>query len=259
MLKELFDALTGQAVAANAVTVVRPDAEPDHVYYLFQQGKEPKKVEAAASPRRHRACDLQAVVAFAERCKDFGSVVWYCRTGVVCLTADEDRRDSVTLPLDLSPQMKAVQALEAIKKAMGQAEIVFALRTTFKACLGRAGNLLEVLRRVNFSASSAGGGTVEHGKRSVGKSLESQITGAAALPEYVTLDVPIFATAFPGIRGTVECALEPYPETQTFQLLPLPGEVERAVAGGEKAVGELLAQQLAEAGADGVPVYYGQP
>jgi hypothetical protein len=73
------------------------------------------------------------------------------------------------------------------------------------------------------------------------------------LPEFVTLSVPVFAGPLAGWRREVPAALEVDPETETFQLIPLPGAIEAAVCSAEARVGEYLAEGAGE----GVGIFYG--
>ena len=252
MLKEFIDCISERAVKAAGPFVTPVAAEPEHVYLLngVRQIAEPR-------PRDHKAMSLQTIVAFAMRDVDSHDgnppATWYSRSGVVLLLSDTTRRDRVTLALDYSPQLKRLQALEAQPKPFGQRELIFMLRTTFAHCLAPAGNILDVLRCVKWRSKAAADATVQHGKTSIGKTLEQELTGTGALPEYLTLDVPIFASGFPALRGNVELALEPDAATETFQLLPLPGSIETAIADAEARIGAELRAALGE----GAAIYYG--
>ena len=84
-----------------------------------------------------------------------------------------------------------------------------------------------------------------------------QITGTDALPEYVILEVPVFTNPALAQLFPVECALEPDAGTQTFKLIPLPNEIERAIGDGERMIAQMLAASMGEAGM--ANVHYGKP
>ena len=77
------------------------------------------------------------------------------------------------LPLAFSPQLLRLMKWEAdgTGGAMQQKTAVLTLRTLFDGCVPE--NLLPVLRRIRFGSTSEGAGTVEHGRRSTGSSIES--------------------------------------------------------------------------------------
>jgi hypothetical protein len=229
-------------------------AEPEHVYWLDAAGDgELKRQEAEPAPRAHTARDLTAVIQFALREGAGVPAVWYSRAGVVCLTDDGTRRDRVTLPLGFSPQLTRLLEWERTTTPLQQAAAVLALRTLFDGCCDAS--LLAVLRAVKFETRTGGTGEVQHGKRSIGQSLEASITGADVIPEYTVFRVPLFAAGLPH-ADSIRCAVEPNPGQASVTFLPLPGMIEAALAAAERAVGLQLADALAEAK---VPVYYGSP
>jgi hypothetical protein len=134
-----------------------------------------------------------------------------------------------------------------------QADFVRLLRITFAGCLGPAGNLLEIVRKIQFRVNQAGRSEVQHGKASIGKSLEAELTGAGALPEEVVFQVPIFESGFQDLE-MVGCALEVDPQTETFQLIPYPRSIEEALSVAEERLGAELTASL-----EGVRVFHGVP
>ncbi len=254
MLKEFVDAIAAQAVEAKGGRFLKPAQEPAHVYYLVTPDGKVERVEGAPEPRRHAAGNLQAVIDLAKNLPEPGhAVVWYHRTGVVLVMDDSTRRDTVTLGLELSPQVLTLHAQEQRATAFKHADFLKLLRVNFADCLHRTGNLMESLKKVNFQAGKVVDSSVGHGKASVGRSLESQVTGTAAIPEQIDLDVPVFSTRQE--RCIVRCALEPDGATETFSLIPLPGQIEAGIRAAEERVGVILHADL-----KGVaPVYYGRP
>lgn len=255
MFQEAIQYVVDEARKSAEVKIIQPLAEPENVYYLQAPGGALNKVTAAPPLRRHVALDLTAVAEFAESHSGTAEV-WFSREKVVCVLDRSDARESVTLALEFSPQLRELQRLEQNPRAMDQRSAVYLLRTTFRRCLGRAGDLLNVLRAVRFNAQSAGEGVVQHGKSSIGKTLAQEITGAGNLPEYVVLEVPVFTNASLAAPFPVECALEPDAATQTFKIVPLPNEIERAVSDGERLIAQTLAASL---GGVEVPAHYGKP
>lgn len=256
MLKEFLEYLSVQAVRAARPVIDEAAPEPDHVYRLNMPDGTSQLVEATPEPRGHRAMSLQPILNFAAKYSE-EAAVWYYRHAVVCLTDDETRRDRITLALEQSEPLKKLQAIAG--KPIDQREFLLLLRTTFARCLGRAGNLYAVLRAVKFQVNQAGHSNVGPGKASIGKTLEQEITGSADLPETIELDLPIFETGFPMLRGVVECALEADPATQKFSLIPLSGDIEREIAEAEAKIADLLVDGLKLVNAESVPVYYGSP
>jgi hypothetical protein len=253
MLHEALKYVIDEARKSAEARVIKPPDEPAGIYYVQHPDGTIKLMKAAPPLAHHVALDLSAVADFAVANEQ--SQVWYSREKVVCVLDDADRRETVTLTLEFSPQLRELQKLERSPTPMDQRAIVYLLRTTFKRCLGRAGNLLETLRAVRFNSNAAGEGVVAHGKSSVGKRLEQEITGVNALPEYVTLEVPVFTNATLAKLFAVECALEPDAANGNFKLVPLPNEIERAVTESEFAIAQGLGALL---GKDFGRMHYGK-
>jgi hypothetical protein len=262
MLKETIDAIGALAVAASVPRVLPLDLEPDHVYAIADPKSGSLQIrQAVPSPRKHLAASPQAVFELAKQFSMPGHNValWYHRTGLIALLDDDTRRDKVTLPLELSPQIKTLQELEKTPRTFKQHEFRKLLRITFCDCLALCPNLIAIIERVKFRVGGQVEAAVGHGKASVGRQLESEVTGTGSIPEYVDLYVPIFASGFSGgsFSGCrVRCALEPDAPSESFQLIPLPGQIEEAIAWGESQIAKVIAE--ADLG-ESVAVYHGIP
>jgi hypothetical protein len=269
MFKEFLEYLSKQAVKAASTKVVKPPGEPAHVYWLDDRQNGLKQCVAEPTPRNHQASNLKTIIDLA---KDFGlnsdgeqsvddngsaineTVVWYNRNKIVLIANDETRRDRVTFNLAISPQLQFLMALEKNKPAWKQAALVLHLRTTLRDCQSACSSFIETIRRLKWTSGEDGGATVQHGKMSVGRSITAQLTGEGNIPEYVVFDTPIFEKGFPEIIGHIECAVEPQPDTQQIQLIPVAGGIERAICDAENRIGARLAEEVAP-----LSVYCGEP
>lgn len=256
MIQEALEYLNQQAVQAANAEIIQLEVEPNHVYAIRnRENGELKWREAAPATRSHTAFDLSAVIDFAKRfhTPDSPCAVWYSRNAVKCvINEEESRRDHITLPLKPSVPMAKLMELETRSLVIPQAAAVLMLRTTFYNCVPEA--FVATIRRLKFRTNDAGSGVVEHGRSSVGRTLESEITGEGALPEYVVFSVPVFHSGF-RVDYNVTCALEPIPGQGAFQFIPLPGEIETAFANAEESINVALNTELKESGA---LIYYGQ-
>jgi hypothetical protein len=256
MLKEFLEYISAQAVRAHVGQVVKPTAEPGHVYYLTGPNGSLTRVVAEPEPRHHVLLSLDSLLGLAQGLVGSCPVsLWYSRFGVTLVIDDRARRDLAQLELALSGPFRFLQELEAKGPWHSQADLVRLLRTTFHDALANCPALVEALKRVKFRVGKDTDVSVSGSRTSVSRSLEADVCGVAALPEYVTLDVPVWANALPQVRGTVRCALSANAETERFQLLPLPGELERALEHAE----DVLHQLIADRGLDGAPAYCGRP
>lgn len=224
----------------------KPCAEPGHIYYVANGEDGWERVEAEPQPRKHTTTSLETLVAIAkEQMASYqepqdpeeparGPVVfWVSRNGVVCLLDDQTRRDRVDFSLHLSKQMELLGQLEGRQNWMSQTDFVRLLRISLAGTLVSP-ELLTAVRRVKFRQAVSGERVVEHGKSSLGRSIESELTGSGILPEEVRLCVRIW-DELPEM-STINCALEIDSATEKFFLVPLPGELELAIQRGEASV-----------------------
>jgi len=254
VLKEAFQHLI-EVGRGTAATVLKVDAEPPHVYYLRDPDGNLRRVEAEPRPPMAAAYSLQAIISKALENEDTAEV-WHCAGHVVTIFG-KDKRGFVSLDLAYSDQYLKLCGWKQHKPALTQPELIRELRTTFRDSLAQAGELVEILRRVNFRATATTEGEVGHGKASLGKTIAGEVTGTKAIPEYVTFNFPIYANAcFRSIRTSVECALDPDPASGTFRVIPLPGELEIALDAAVTAVGLQIREAL---GDTSIGVYYGKP
>jgi|SRR5579863_3284674 len=257
MLNELFQAIlkTGQE-AQGARVMESPDTGPG---YWMQHDGELKWQDRKPAPSDHKARSLETLTAFAMALADHAEqplpVVWYSRAGVVLLVDDSTRRDRVTVELVYSRPLNCLADCNARAVVWSQKDFIRILRTTFADCLGSCGEILRNVRTLQFNRSEVGNSSLQQGKASLGKKIESEVTGYDLIPDYLTFQVPVFEGGVIHLLAGVRCALEVDPATATFQLIPLPGQIERAIAEAE----DVIAEQLIEALGDKVPVYYGVP
>jgi hypothetical protein len=259
MLKDALEFMA-EIGRKSANRIVKPDAEPSHIYFVRQEDGTLERREADPTPAKHVACSLQAIVDIAKESAtgpdDFAEV-WYAPGQVVCTFGDHAMRNLVTLTVDYSDPMLVLMGWKKSASALGQAEIIRVLRTTFRDSLGRHVGLVDVLRKVNFRATAETEGTVGHGKASLGKQITGEVTGLGIIPEYIRFDLPVFANpCFSNIRATIECALEPDAGNGTFRVIPMPGQIETAQDSALALIGEDLESKLS--GSD-VKLYYGRP
>jgi hypothetical protein len=123
-------------------------------------------------------------------------------------------------------------AVEALVKdnEFDQPAMIRALRLKFIGAEKRA-ELLTAIRSLKWRQSSEGFADVQHGKESLGKSVESEVTGSGSIPELVVITCPVFSN--PGEEENevgIGCDLDINPAEQTFSFQPIAGEIDAAVA-----------------------------
>lgn len=263
MLKELFDRVVGMAQANLKHDILRPPAEPEHVYLVAAPDGSLSRHEAEPPPRRHEARSLATVVDFVQEFHggEAGQkvAVWFDRGGVTALLDDDTRRDRVTMPLTLTAPMQVLKGLNP-QTDFEQKALIRLLRMQLGDCLPD-GSFLACVRKLKFRSTQDGQSVVEVGKSSIGRTLEAEVSGAGTFPEEVTLYPQVWNEL--NVRSAVRCVVDAEPTNQRFQLVPAPGEIERALRHAEDELRDMIGRLLDDAGLaagdDAVVPYYGRP
>jgi hypothetical protein len=257
MLKEAFEFLTnlGRTQAVGSILVPPKGTEPEHIYFLRDANGKIERMVAESEPRNDEAQSLIPIVDFAIENKATAEI-WYSRNMVSVTLDRRTRRDCVNFKPILSAQIIALQHLEKNKPHIRQPDLIKELRVTFNGCLNS--NLIDILKRVKFTNGSTIEMETTKTKASIGKQIMADVTGTADIPDDFKLVVPVFSNAFfAPLRQSVTVALEPDPANGTFQVIPYPQEVEKAIAAGEEYIRLQIGGMLKDAGVENVPVYNG--
>lgn len=252
MFKELFELWSEKVQEAKTVKIKEYDRFKDRIV-LGPDGTF-ETLEADPPHRKHKPATIASIATYLEMCEQLETVrVWYDRNGViVILDNTASRQNTLTMSLSLSPQFQRLQAMASHRKAMSQKETIQLVRLEFRDCA--PGNLADLFRQVKFSINTEGQTEVQKTKVSVGKSTLAAFHGMDALPDEVAFTVPVFDGKV-NYREPVMVAIDPDPATQTFQLIPFPGEIEAALQRAEERLGAELRDKMPE----GVPVIFGTP
>jgi len=116
-------------------------------------------------------------------------------------------------------------------------------------------HVITALRQIDFTRTSAGKSHVEHGKESLGRSVEAAVQQADKVPEDFVVRVPVYTN--PGAGAfLVEVRVMLYLdlEGQQVVLQTMPDELEKAHQVAQARLHEALVANCPK----GTPVFYGQ-
>lgn len=253
MLKEAFEYLFNVGRDSTKL-IVKADAEPSHIYFIRQPDGTLERTAGGVGPMNHKAGNLDTIIELAKKNTDGSTSVWFSPSGVTLVFDDRSRANLVFMDSD---PLKQLKQWKESRPALTQQQLIQCLKTTFRDSLSTAGELVAVLSKVKFTSGATIDTSIGHGKASLGKEIVGEVTGTKAIPEYVTFTLSIFANpCLQQLRKGIECALIPDPETGTFRVVPLPGQIENAVEWAVKEVGDELQERL---DATKVPVLNGSP
>lgn len=183
--------------------------------------------------------------------------VFHDRDGAMAFVDRDNRKECIRLPYTRSDAWSKIVGLYTNPCSMTQKQIINFLR--FDVAVPGVQNLMRILRKVDFSRKSDGQRSVEHGRESLGKSVEAAVQGIEEIPEEITVEVPIYNT--PGLREvslvSIRCGLLIDVEDERFSLRPLADELEKKSAQVQVKIGDLLVAAFANRQPP-IPVYFGK-
>lgn len=219
MLKELFEAISGQAVKAAKSDVINDPGFPRERLVILPNGSV-EKIEVPVYQNSETTSlativDMYNVWSLDELLPE----VWVSRKEIK-LIKNSEASDIVLLPLQTSDQVLYLEN----PKPQSQESFIKSLKFLFSDA---ESPLIETIRRVKIASAGAASGEYSNTKRSVGKSIEQELTGVAAIPDYVNLTIPFVTNSRIPFRHKIKCDLDIDIQSEQFKLSPLPGEIER--------------------------------
>jgi len=279
-----------QATARKAHAVERID-HPDPRKIVYRVGEKTVEYEAAPPLRKHTVFALADLCAYVDQCNNrFHSlagaireavdedgqpvdvepvpspvgppVLWHSRQAVVLVTNDNDRLDTVRLPLLFSDQFAALEGLRGTKQ-FSQRELIRYLRFRVGATLEQ----IAPFRKIDWSTGEKASATITRGKESLGAQIQAEVAGLSEIPETLTFRVPVYALPDPLEPIPVTLLIEPEPRDQAFAVQVEPDGIAGAIDAAQDDIHRRIVEHLngpanpaaAAPHWQPVAVYYGTP
>lgn len=232
--------------AEGKLAIVKPPAEPPHVYLTVgPDGKFAKQIAEPAG-RNHRLITLDEVEHYVAEKGSEQTVVWYDRCGIVIVLDDATRRDFATMALNFSPTILLLMRLEKDKPGFEQKAFRKMLRTDLSECQ-RDPRLFNWVSDLKFANMSGAVGQFSNNRESLGNDIEAQaVSGAGDCPDDVILDVRIFDDPSLLERHGMRCVFEFSPQEREFRLIPAPLAIHNAIELEMTYIGERLREKLGD-------------
>lgn len=251
MLAEFLREVVGLGRSTVKVEFHRDEELPGVVF--VQHGDRLERLDAPPPERCARLIGMDDLVAAL---KDSAIApnpeVYVGPHAVIALLDREDRRQRIAVELTDSQRWRTVVELQKPTTMQPKAAVKM-LR--FDLHGGNVAHIIQQLSRIDFVRTSTGKSHVEHGRESLGRSVEAAVQQADKVDDQFLLAVPVWST--PGFsRFTVQVQFGIYLdlEAQAVELRVLADEVERARSLALAAAHAELQARLAN-----VPVFLGAP
>jgi hypothetical protein len=226
------------------------DIEDGRTKYI-RIGNEVHTFAVPPPERKHQVMVLDDLIKYVMDTSDPKATVWHNEEVIVALLDDADRRDTLKMPLFLSERLETLKTLEKNKPVLNQKELLFFLR--YKLGFKNT-SVINQFRKLDWVNSSTDSSNVNFANAKLGKSIIAEVSGFENLPEEIRIDVPVYTNSGESQEYAVICGIEIDTFNHSFQLIPLPDEINRIIDLAQTSIRERL-----ESGLTGVGLYYGTP
>jgi hypothetical protein len=219
--------------------------EPQGYYYLV--GPDGASTKVLAQPAWHRET-LQTpseLRNFIAANPGGNSAVFVGPEQVVFVYDMQDRRNVAVCPLKTSPQY---QLLLSPPQQMSQSDFIRLLRIPLHGCL-TSENLIPLLRELKFESGDIANTTIQHGRESMGRQINSAVTGVDKIPDEIGLLIPVFENH--AYTHLIKCAVEVFSQERTFRLTPYPLQLKTAMEAALTDIADVFVEDL--------DVFHGKP
>lgn len=201
-------------------------------------------------PREHEVQTLDDLIAAAKRWQvvadDLSNgVVWIGDESVVLMPDDDDRRDSVTMPLVYTDLWALIGRLRQ-NSIVDQPDLIRLLRVQLAAMAGST-ELLAKVRLIKFRTAEEGMSQLDHGRESLGRSIDREIVGGGDLPERLEVYLQPWMNGAPNASDSkIRIDFEIRIAEKQFSLRPFPDDVRDALVEHKEAIKQHLHDKLGD-------------
>lgn len=247
MLAEFIDRLADHVRRSHKATIEVHDAAPGLLFVSHNGTLE--KMDRPPAPRTGDLGSFESVVEFCKTVAKGGEV--YVDAKGIEVVVDKDHRWScVGLAFQGSRRFQTLSELG--KTSWQPRDAVRVLRFGLEL---ENTPVLSGLRRVDFTRKSDGSSTTEHGRETLGKSVEAQVQQADEIPEHFEVTLPLFMNpGFGSFTAAVRVGIDIDVHNQCIRMIPSVDGITVAIGSAVTQIVEKLRQEL-----EGVPVFHGSP
>ena len=236
--------------------------DPHTKRFLMPDGKTIESVTSRTPLRKHTVFDLESFAkwvngseegeATADDSKN-GRHVWHHEDAIVLVLDDHAYRENlVTMPLPKHPTFLALKGSQGVTYT--QRSLIDFLRLNLKKEVAAAyPDFIAKLRAIKIKQDESGDSNIQHGRESMGKIIDRQVSGADELPDEVTLAIPVWLHL--GYTAAIECAFDIDLQEMAFRFAPKPGVIDQAMVAAQ----EWLHDRLEEECGKSAVIYFGKP
>jgi len=178
----------------------------------------PPKIIARGIDDLEKACEKYGHI-------ECSSAVFVSESNVVLLF-DETRIGSATMRLAMNPAIKVMQTMR--DKTLAQ--LWRLLRVDLYGIETAPHDFCEVISNLKFEATQTNEVKLAKGDESIGKSIRSKVTAESEIPDTVKFTLSVYPDLVEvSTDVTIDCAVVTEATNGTVNVIPYPGQIERAI------------------------------
>lgn len=222
MLAEFLTKLTETVRQADKVTVT--PFPGDNRRAILSVGGRYEVLEVPPPPRGHTIATLDDLVAFSETPDAEKGAFFVSERGVLLVLDTETRQEYAHMPFRSTARWMYLWKLRGEGLAFTPREAIRVLRRELVGGGLDVDAVIKALSNVEFTRRSDGRSISEHGRESLGKSVEAVVQAADKIPQSFEVAVPILRDMTPDQRYlatvpvVVQLLLEPEDGSVTFSV-----------------------------------------
>ena len=237
---DVLKCLGGRKLLVNANGVITPyAADPDE--------------------REHAVEGLEDLVRLAaDKTLAPDPVIWHDENAVVLALNDAKQWGTARFTLAKLNVWRAVEGLQ--NGIVTQKDLLNRLRVALADAVVTPTGLIDLLRNVRFSVSQDAASSIKHDGSSFGKSIEMQASGAAELPEELTITSKVYRHGMPdGFTAKVRFALDVECESNKFRITAVGDDVSYAIDEAQGVLRATLETLAKQHGIENARIFRGRP
>ena len=207
---------------------------------ILFDGSELHPVKVPAPMLKRTATTLASFSALLDRFGTTLPTVFVGDDAIVAVLDDDDRRELLECPFELSTEVKM---LKRLADGIDQKGLVRSLRTALAGCCTNE-QIVSVFARLQFRRRNDGTATVEHGRESLGRDVERQVQSPEhELPEILVFRMPLLLQPA-DIASDVEIrvAVDIDVDHERIALIPIGDSISRQFQQLQRQIAERLGE-----------------
>lgn len=226
MLEEALQHIGSVAVEASRVRHTQFEELSDGNWLLTDPASGVIKIVNIGQFEHGTVCSIEDLLKVADTYPDTIKGVYVNKTqAVLQLRGADQPKARYVLPLRLNPVIDVLGACSN----MTHIACMKMLRVHLASADITPDDFKTVMSALKFENTQENATTIKKGEESIGRSIRAKVTGEGNIPEEIRVSFPVYPDVPPHFVAEVRCSVIIDSVENRINVIPIPGEIERAV------------------------------